>query len=119
MDVPDILSASDMLILPSDMEALPTVLIEAGAAGLPAVSSDVGGAKEIVSDGETGILIPPRNPEALASAIQRLLDDPALAQEMGRKARAVVLQRFTLAQQANALASLYEQVVAEKTANEK
>lgn len=119
MDVPDILSASDILILPSDMEALPTVLIEAGAGGLPCVSSDVGGASEIVKDGETGILIPPRNPEALANAIQRLLDDPVKAKEMGRRARETVLQRFTLPQQANALATLYETVVAEQAASGK
>jgi L-malate glycosyltransferase len=115
MDVPDILSASDILILPSDMEALPTVLIEAGAAALPCVSSDVGGASEIVKDGETGILIPPRNPEALATALQRLLDNPTMAQEMGKRAREVVLLRFTLSQQANALASLYETVVTEQS----
>jgi glycosyltransferase involved in cell wall biosynthesis len=119
MDVPDILSASDILILPSDMEALPTVLIEAGAAGLPCVSSDVGGASEIVKDGETGILIPPRNPEALATALQRLLDNPTEAKKMGKRAHEVVLQRFTLSQQADALATLYEKVVTEQSPNGK
>ncbi|MFN8373156.1 MAG: glycosyltransferase family 4 protein [Anaerolineae bacterium] len=114
MDVPEILSACDILILPSDMEALPTVLIEAGAAGLPCVASDVGGASEIVKDGETGFMIPPRNPDALAAALKRLLDDPAFAKAMGDKARAMVLERFTLSKQALELVELYARVVAEQ-----
>jgi glycosyltransferase involved in cell wall biosynthesis len=110
-DIPDILSAADLLVLPSDSEALPTVLIEAGAAGLPVIASTVGGVKEIVEDGRTGILIPPRDPAALASAIQRLLADHALMRRMGEQARQSIQERFTLQRQAQQLTALYRQVL--------
>jgi glycosyltransferase involved in cell wall biosynthesis len=99
MDVPDLLRASDMLILPSDNEALPTVLIEAGASALPVVATCVGGIPEIVEDSATGMLIPPRDPAALAGAIRRLVDDPALAQAMGQHAYERVRSIFTLPNQ--------------------
>ncbi len=111
MDVPQIPRASDLLILPSDNEALPTVLIEGGASGLPAVATCVGGVPEIVEDGVTGILIPPQNPAALASAMRRLIDDPALATRMGEQAYRRVRARFTLPGQTAALADLYGRVV--------
>jgi glycosyltransferase involved in cell wall biosynthesis len=113
MDVPDLLRASDMLILPSDNEALPTVLIEAGASALPVVATCVGGIPEIVEDGTTGILIPPQDPAALAGAIQRLVDDPVLAQAMGQRAYERVRSVFTLPNQAEQTTALYEAVVAE------
>jgi glycosyltransferase involved in cell wall biosynthesis len=110
MDVPAILSASELVVLPSDNEALPTVLIEAGASALPVVATSVGGVPEIVQDGVTGILIPPRDPTALAQAIRRLVDDPALLQTMGRSAYEWVHARFTLPDQAEATTHLYEAV---------
>jgi glycosyltransferase involved in cell wall biosynthesis len=113
MDVPQILRASDVLILPSDNEALPTVLIEGGASGLPTVATCVGGVPEIVEDGITGLLIPPQNPPALANAIRRLLDDPALSRRMGDQANRRVRARFTLPGQTAALADLYRTIVQE------
>jgi glycosyltransferase involved in cell wall biosynthesis len=109
-DVADILNAVDMLLLPSDMEALPTVLIEAGAAKLPAIASDVGGVREIIIDGETGIVIPPRNPQALAQTIQQLIDNPNLAKKMGLAAYVRIQSTFTLDNQARQLSALYRQV---------
>ncbi len=111
MDVPAILNASDILILPSDNEALPTVLIEAGAAKLPVVATRVGGIPEIVVDGETGIIIPPRDPQALAKAIQTLVADPQKIQQMGERAYARVHQIFTLPNQAEQTMQLYESLV--------
>ena len=113
MDVPAILSASDMLILPSDSEALPTVLIEAGASALPAIATTVGGCGEIVQDGKTGLLIPPQDPAALVAAINKLAADPALAEQMGQAAYQFVHEQFTLPGQAEALTQLYETVVAD------
>ncbi|MDQ7036283.1 MAG: glycosyltransferase family 4 protein [Anaerolineae bacterium] len=110
-DVPTILKAVDMLILPSDMEALPTVLIEAGAAGLPSIASDVGGVTEIVVDDETGIVIPPQDPDSLAAAIQRLIADPALMENMGKAAFERIQATFTLQNQARELTALYHEVV--------
>jgi glycosyltransferase involved in cell wall biosynthesis len=109
-DVPTILNAVDMLVLPSDMEALPTVLIEAGAASLPAIASAVGGVAEIIVDGLTGIIIPPQNPAALVQAIQRLIADPALAEGMGKAAFERIQTTFTLENQARTLTALYHQV---------
>ena len=115
-DVPVILNAVDMLILPSDMEALPTVLIEAGAAAIPAIASDVGGVTEIIKDGETGLVIPPQDPTALAQAIQRLVAAPALAEQMGKAAFDRIQATFTLENQARELTTLYERIVAESPA---
>jgi glycosyltransferase involved in cell wall biosynthesis len=111
MDVPDIWRASDIAILPSDSEALPTVLIEAGAAGLPTVASRVGGVQEIIVDQETGYLIPPRNPQALADALDRLLDNPQQAKRMGERACERVHRLFTLDGQVESLAALYELLI--------
>lgn len=111
MDVVDILRAADIFALPSDSEALPTVLIEAGAAGLPSVASKVGGCPEVVIDGEGGIIVPPRHPQALANALRDLLDHPEKARQMGEKAFRRVQNTFTLAQQATALMTLYERIV--------
>ncbi len=110
MDIPDLLGAADIFVLPSDSEALPTVLIEAGAAALPVIATRVGGIPEIVVDGETGIIIPPRQPQHLVQAIQQLLDQPQRAVEMGKAARARILQLFTLSQQAEKTMQVYEEV---------
>lgn len=111
MDIPDILSASDIFVLPSDMEALPTVLIEAGASGLPSIASHVGGIPEIIQDGETGVIIPPRDPDALASAIKDLIHNPEKANRMGQQAYRHVHERFDLFQQVTATLNLYERLI--------
>ncbi len=113
MDVAAILSASDIFVLPSDSEALPTVLIEAGASALPVVASHVGGVPEIIEDGITGILIPPQDPQALANAVKRLICDPSLVRRMGDQAYQRVHARFTLSSQTRELIDLYESVVNE------
>jgi glycosyltransferase involved in cell wall biosynthesis len=77
---------------------------------LPTIASDVGGIREIVVDGETGIIIPPQNPDALAQAIQRLIADPALAQRMGEAAFERIKATFTLENQARTLTELYRRV---------
>ncbi len=82
-DVPGFLSRLDMFVLPSDSEGIGLAVMEAMAAGLPVVATDVGGVPEVVSDGQTGILVPPRQPRLLAQAIVRLLVDPDLAKSMG------------------------------------
>ena len=72
-DVPRLLGASDLFVSPSRNEGLPTVIIEAGAAGLPTVATDVGGTREIVKDQITGILVSPDRPDQLAGAVIRTL----------------------------------------------
>jgi glycosyltransferase involved in cell wall biosynthesis len=111
MDVPELLGASDVLVLPSWSEALPTVLIEAGAAGLPCVATDVGGTREIVVDGETGYVIPKGDSTALAARLTDLLTDSARARQMGEAALRRVAQLFTLPQQAQRTAAVYQRAV--------
>jgi glycogen synthase len=85
--IPAILANGDVLVLPSRYEELGAVLVEALWAGLPVVASRVGGVPEIVRDGETGILVPPGDPRALAAALNRVLGDEALAQRLRANAR--------------------------------
>jgi glycosyltransferase involved in cell wall biosynthesis len=94
-DVPQVLAASDIFVLPSRWEGLPLAVIEAQMAGRPVVAAAVGGMADLVEDGVTGFLVPPSNPGALAKAIQTLLDDPALRRRLGTSARARALREFT------------------------
>lgn len=111
-DVPDILSASDLFVLPSYSEALPTVLLEAMAMRLPVVATRVGGTPEIVADGETGLLIPTHDADALARAILDCLEDPARARAMGDAGRERVEEVFSAPRFAQSLARLYEESTA-------
>ena len=74
-----LLAAAAVFVLPSRQEGLGSILLEAMAAGVPIVAASTGGIPELVRDGSTGLLVPPRNPAALAAAVIRLLGDPALA----------------------------------------
>lgn len=85
-DVSTLLAASDLIVHPTLFDALPTALIQGLAAGLPAVASDVGGVSEIVSEG-CGLLVAPDDPQALAKAIQALVDDPGARSSMGAAAQ--------------------------------
>lgn len=87
LDVPGALGRADVFALSSLREALPNVLLEAMASWLPVVSSDVGGVKELVEHEVTGLLVPPRNPEAMARALDRLLGDSALRAAMAQAGR--------------------------------
>ncbi len=95
-DVSELLPALDLFVLPSTTEGLGVALIEAMAVGLPCVATRVGGIPEVVVDGETGLLVPARDPEALAHAILRLLSDPALGRRMGRAGQRRVQERFSI-----------------------
>jgi len=82
-DVPNLLSASDILVLASLWEGLPGVIAEAMASGLPVVATNVGGIPELVVDGKTGLLVPPGDATSLADALSRLIDDPDLRYRLG------------------------------------
>jgi glycosyltransferase involved in cell wall biosynthesis len=96
-DVADLLAAADVFVLASRSEGAPLSILEAMAAGLPVVASDVGGVAELVADGETGLLVPPGDPAALAAALARVLDDRGLRGRMGAAGRARARDRFDLA----------------------
>ncbi len=72
----------DIFILPSILEGFGIVLLEAMAAGIPVVASDVDGIREVVIQGESGILIPPKNPDAIASAVIQLIENPQLVKNL-------------------------------------
>jgi len=86
-DIPGILAALDLFVLPSDTEGMPMTLLEAMAARLPVVATCVGGVPEVVLDGQTGLLVPPRSPEALSAAIETVLSDPVMAELLGQAGR--------------------------------
>jgi glycosyltransferase involved in cell wall biosynthesis len=111
-DVPRLLAAADLFVLPSLTEALPTVVAEAMAAGLPIVATTVGGIPEMVGHGEAALLVPPSDPAALAAAVCRLLANPRQAAAMGRAGRRVVAARFDIRAQAKALADDYRALAA-------
>jgi len=95
-DVPQLLKAADFGILCSHQEGFSNALIEGLAAGLPMVVTDVGGNAEAVTHGETGLVVPPHQPQALADAILALASDPERRSRMGAAARASATQRFSI-----------------------
>jgi glycosyltransferase involved in cell wall biosynthesis len=110
----EILRSMDIFVLPSLWEGMPNAILEAMAAGLPVVATNVGGTPEVVVDGETGFLVPPRDPEALANAIQRLIDDPELRKKFGQAGRERVERHFTIQETVRKTEELYLRLLAEK-----
>jgi len=110
-DVPEILQQSTIACLPSYREGLPKFLLEAASVGLPIVATDVPGCREVVINGENGYLVPPRNPEALADAIEKLLNDKTLRREMGGKGRALVEREFGIEKIVEETLSLYQRML--------
>jgi glycosyltransferase involved in cell wall biosynthesis len=96
-EVQMLLRSSDIFVLPSLWEGMPGSVMEAMAAGLPVVGTDVAGTRELVLDGTTGYLVPAKNPQQLAARLQRLLEDPALRVRMGEEGRKRIEQHFSLA----------------------
>lgn len=99
---------ADVAVLPSFTEGLPNVALEASAAGVPVVATAVGGTPEVVADGETGYLVPPGDPAALARRIGDLLARPPLRRELGAAGRRRMHAEFTFDAQARAYVSLFE-----------
>ena len=113
-DIPRILSVMDIFVLPSLYEGLPNALLEAMAACRPVVATQAGGVPEVVVEGETGFLIPPRAPGALARAICVLLEDRERAREMGMAGRKRVERLFSVETMVAKTEALYEELTIEK-----
>ena len=93
-------------------EGLPKVLIEAAACGRPVVATDIPGCREIVRHGENGLLVPARDPRALAAALKQLILDPALRQRMGKRGREIAEKEFSVERVNNETLALYKAVLA-------
>jgi glycosyltransferase involved in cell wall biosynthesis len=114
-DPPAALRAMDVFAHPSLAESFPYVVLEAMAAGRPIVATAVGGVPEAVSDGEDGLLVAPRDADALAHAICELLEEPTRAASMGRAAQRKAQERFTLAHMIDGLCEVYDEALGART----
>lgn len=114
-DVPDLLNAADAYVMSSAWEGMPMVLLEAHAAGLPVAATDVGGNREVVANGLTGYLVPPKDPEALARAMLRLMDLSAEERSrMSTAARSRIVANFSLDHVVDLWEDLYRELLAQK-----
>ncbi len=113
-DTEQLLAAADLVVLPSLFEGLPLVAVETLAMARPMVATDVEGTREIVADGETGLLVRAADPAALAFGIERLLANPALGARLGRRGRAVVEQNFDIRQQIAKTVEVYQRLLDQK-----
>ncbi len=106
-----VIGVSDVFVLPSVYDTLPSIVIEAMGMGVPVVATSVGGVPEQVEDGVTGILVPPGDPAALAEAITRLAHDPALRARMSLAARMRALEVFGIESYVSRTRALYEELL--------
>jgi glycosyltransferase involved in cell wall biosynthesis/predicted ATP-grasp superfamily ATP-dependent carboligase len=113
-DIERLLPELTVSVQPSLSEGLSNTLLESMAAGVPVVATSVGGAVEVVQDGENALLVPPANPELLAHAICRLLHDPAFAADLGHAGRRSVTERFSMKRMVEATSSLYDSLLQSK-----
>jgi glycosyltransferase involved in cell wall biosynthesis len=113
-DVPRLLAAADMLVLPSLYEGLPNVVLEAMQLGKPVVATAAPGTTEVVVDGQTGILVPLHTPVELARAMRAVLRDPELAGRLGAAGRARVESEFRAETMVERFAALYERLARAK-----
>lgn len=95
-DVPRLLASADAFVLCSSHEGMPFAVLEAAAARLPIVATDVGGIRDVLTDGESGLIVPPGDPDSLAAALRRILADRALAARLAAAAHDRVARDFTL-----------------------
>ena len=108
----DLLAAGDVVVQSSTREGMPVSLLEAARACRPIVATDVGGTREFVADGETGLLVAARDPEALGAAIRRVIADPRWAARLAEAGRARLLAQHDIRGIAGSTAALYDRLIA-------
>jgi len=111
-DIPQILAKTDMLVLSTvTQEAFGRVILEAQAAGVPVVATNVGGVVDIIDDGKTGLLVPPKDTDAMAKAVIRITGDKNLANQLVANAQIKLKNNFTLEQMASSTIKVYEELL--------
>jgi glycosyltransferase involved in cell wall biosynthesis len=108
-DIPAVTAALDVAVLPSYREAQGLSILEAMALSRPVVATAVGGIPEVITDGESGLLVPPHDVEALSSAIVRLLTDHPLADTIARAGHDIVHDRFCVERMVHAVEAIYDE----------
>ena len=109
-EMPAAYAAADVFCLPSWWEAMPLSVLEAMASGLPVVATDVGDVRQLVVDGETGYVVPARDPEQLAAALEKLMTDPELRRRMGAAGRARAVELYSSSVMARQVSALYAEL---------
>jgi sugar transferase (PEP-CTERM/EpsH1 system associated) len=118
-DIPEMMRALDLFVLPSLREGISNTILEAMASGLPVVATRVGGNPELVVEGETGMLVPPLDPVALAAAIRRYLVDGDLLTRHGQAGRRKAEGRFSIEAMVNGYLNVYDEVLNAKGRGER
>ena len=113
-DIPQVLNTLDVFVLASQREGLGVSLLEASCCGLPIVASNVGGIPEIVQDGVTGLLVPPADSNALADKIAYLLEHREEARRLGRSARELIREKFSVETMVSAYWDLYHELAQQR-----
>ena len=113
-DVPRLMAAMDVFVLPSEFEGMPNAVLEAMQAGLPVVASNIGGTDELVVDGETGFLVPVGDAKQIASRINQLLDDDTLRSRLGTAGQRRVREQFAVEKMVQSHVRLYRELALKK-----
>jgi glycosyltransferase involved in cell wall biosynthesis len=116
-DILELYNAADAYVMSSAWEGMPNVLLQAAATGLPIVATNVGGNREVIVDGQTGFLVPPKNPTALTGAMRRLMNlPPAARQAIGQSGRAYVKAYYSLDRVVDRWERLYMELLKKRAA---
>jgi sugar transferase (PEP-CTERM/EpsH1 system associated) len=113
-DIPGLLRAFDLFILPSIAEGISNTILEAMATGLPVIATGVGGNPELVVHGQTGMLVPPCDPIAMANAIRTYIQNPDMMRPHGQAARKRAVEHFSIEKMVNGYLDVYDEVLAER-----
>lgn len=116
-DVRPFYAEADALVFPSYREGFPNVVIEAGAMGLPSIVTDINGSREIIIDGKNGIIVPPKDTEALYNAMKYFVENPDIVQLMAENARPLIATRFEQSYVRQCLKDYYKEILATKGIN--
>ncbi|MDX2225462.1 MAG: glycosyltransferase family 4 protein, partial [Rhodospirillaceae bacterium] len=111
-ELPAIYRAADVFVLPSRDEGMSNALLEAMAAGVPALCTDVAGMRDVITPGETGLIVPPEDPDALSKALLTLLTDTDLRARLGRAGRGHVVRRFSWTRAARSWRAILHRIAA-------